>query len=193
MRILKLKLHRTDTLCCRRFDLHLLLLLQFLPLLLLILIMYILKKPMIQRLLRRNPLLRIKRQHPLQQINRLRGYLTEQRIEDFAGALRQLPYLLFAGEGDVHGGDVGGADAFDDELDLVFGVEAWEQGGFADHLGEDAAGAPDVDACVVFEHPEKDLGGAIPPRHYVVCHGLYRFLFGFVHQRPGQPKITYLQ
>lgn len=64
----------------------------------------------------------------------------------------------------------GGTKELGDDGKLVDVVLAGEQRLAVEHLGEDAAGAPDVDLDVVFLPGEHDLGGAVVPRRHVSRH-----------------------
>jgi hypothetical protein len=77
-------------------------------------------------------------------------------------------YIL-AGDGvdDVVGR---GAQELGDDGELVDVVLAGEEGLALEHLGEDAAGAPDVDLDVVLLPGEHDLGGAVVARRHVARH-----------------------
>lgn len=57
-----------------------------------------------------------------------------------------------------------------DALDLVEGRTAGEHGLASEHLGDEAAQAPDVDAFRVAVRPQQDLGGAVPAGGHVLRH-----------------------
>ncbi|KAG5458717.1 MAG: hypothetical protein BJ554DRAFT_1008, partial [Olpidium bornovanus] len=71
----------------------------------------------------------------------------------------------------VHGRS---AEAVEDEGELVVVVPPREQGLPAEHLGEDAPDAPDVDRLGVLLERQHDLRCAVPPRGDVLGHEVVR-------------------
>lgn len=62
------------------------------------------------------------------------------------------------------------SEEFGDDGELIDVILAREEGFALEHLGEDAAGAPDVHLDVVLLPREHDLGGAVIPRRNVARH-----------------------
>ena len=79
----------------------------------------------------------------------------------------------------------GSPEEFRDDGELVDVVLAREERLAFKHLGEDAAGAPDVDLDVILLPGEHDLGGTVVPRGDVAGH--LRIL------NSGEAKVTNLQ
>lgn len=78
-----------------------------------------------------------------------------------------------------------GAEELGNDGELVHVVLAGEEGLALEHLGEDAAGAPDVHLDVVFLPGEHDFGGAVVPGRHIARH------LGVLNA--GQAKVANLQ
>ena len=149
-----------------------------------------------ERVLDADPLLRIKRQRLRQEIDRHRGGVREERRKRSLLPERERADVVPASPGRdrVELVERGRAEDVEDERELMVVVPAGEKGFPREHLGQDAADAPDVDRFCVLLEGEHDLGRAVPPRRDVfgheACLGPRRFRR--LH-RPGEAEVAHFE